>query len=424
MSYRDALRAAFEAAPDKVAFVEEARQFLHEELSPIRSQPIDRVRWVPVDRVSPNDYNPNSVAHKEMKLLYTSILHDGYTQPVVTVLDKSGEMVLPCGHVSSLGENHWIWTVKDPLSGSSAIPLAFLTEREASVSFTDENTKSGKVESECRSRKPTATTAAISANGYEISGDWEGSISKLASARSISGTCTGLTRPASFSLHVCPTCASSANRQKRAWTFSAVDVPASEGASGHITSWLSSETRAPAPELKTSRSGCIEASTPSEPSETNSASQPRTGTLALEVRNTSRAVIVDGFHRYFTCKNNADIRERNHGMLPIVVIDKNINDRMASTVRHNRARGKHSVAGMSSMVFSMLEEGWDDATICNRLGMEPEELLRLKHITGFSKLFENAEYRQAWVVRRQVAARKAYREQAAAEASAAQAAGG
>ena len=116
--------------------------------------------------------------------------------------------------------------------------------------------------------------------------------------------------------------------------------------------------------------------------------------------------IVDGFHRYSTAKLNDDIRARLGGMLPVVVLDKDINDRMASTVRHNRARGKHSVAGMASMVFSMLEQGWDDAQICKELGLEAEELLRLKHVTGFSKLFENVEYRRAWETKRQIELRK------------------
>lgn len=121
-------------------------------------------------------------------------------------------------------------------------------------------------------------------------------------------------------------------------------------------------------------------------------------------------VIVDGFHRYFTCKSNPDILERNRGMMPIVVIDKDIKDRMASTVRHNRARGKHSVEGMANMVFKMLDEGWEDHEICNELGMEPEELLRLKHVTGFSKLFENHEYSKAWVSKAQILAEKKYLE--------------
>lgn len=121
---------------------------------------------------------------------------------------------------------------------------------------------------------------------------------------------------------------------------------------------------------------------------------------------TEKYIIVDGFHRYLTMKLNKDIYDRNHGLLPVVVISSDINDRMASTVRHNRARGKHSVAGMSHMVFEMLENGWTDAEICNELGMEPEELLRLKHITGFSKLFKDVEYRKAWETRRQIQLRK------------------
>lgn len=181
-------------------------------VSPLQSQPVDLVRWVPIDKVEPNDYNPNSVASKEMGLLYTSILHDGYTQPIVTIYDKK---------------------------------------------------------------------------------------------------------------------------------------------------------------LK-------------------------------------KYIIVDGFHRYFIALQNTDISERNHGLLPIVVIDKSINERMASTIRHNRARGSHSVDGMASMVFSMLDQGWEDADICNHLGMEADELVRLKHITGFSKLFEDTEYKQSWVTRKQIKAKKQY----------------
>jgi ParB-like chromosome segregation protein Spo0J len=122
-------------------------------------------------------------------------------------------------------------------------------------------------------------------------------------------------------------------------------------------------------------------------------------------------VIVDGFHRYWTMRASEDIRATTGGLLPIVVIDKSLADRMASTVRHNRARGKHSVDGMASMVFKMLEEGMTDAEVCNELGMEPEELLRLKHITGFAKLYEDADYRNAWQTRRQARIRRDYAEQ-------------
>lgn len=184
-------------------------------LSPLKEQPTDLVLWVPIEEVSPNDYNPNSVAKIEMNLLYTSILHDGYTQPIVTVKDEQTDLY----------------------------------------------------------------------------------------------------------------------------------------------------------------------------------------------------VIVDGFHRYFTAYSNKDILERNFGTVPIVVLEKDINDRMASTIRHNRARGKHSVTGMSSMVFEMLQNGWSDEEICNELGMQPEEILKLKHITGFSKLFQDTEYKRAWETANQIRLRAKYVEE-------------
>ena len=194
---------------EKIHLFEEVKQTLHD-ISPLKSQPVDRVRWVDIDKVQANDYNPNSVAGQEMQLLYTSILHDGYTQPVVTVYDDKND------------------------------------------------------------------------------------------------------------------------------TY----------------------------------------------------------------------VIVDGFHRYFTCKTKQDIFDRNNGMLPVVVLNKDINDRMASTVRHNRARGKHSIGGMSSMVFQMLDNGWGDAEVCNHLGMSADELLRLKHLTGFSKLFDDVEYNKTWTTKHQIKLKK------------------
>lgn len=211
---RALVKQMIDSSDNKLEALNELRMLIHE-LSPNKDQPVDMVRWVPVDMVEPNDYNPNSVAQKEMQLLYTSIWNDGYTQPTVTIWDEEKK----------------------------------------------------------------------------------------------------------------------------------------------------------------------------------------------------KYVIVDGFHRYFTCKNNKDILERSHGCLPIVVINKNISERMAATVRHNRARGKHSVQGMSSMVFKLLDQGWQDEDICNQLGMEPEELLKLKHVTGFSKLFENTEYKKAWESRTQILAKKKYKEE-------------
>jgi len=199
------IKDKFNQCSDKELLLNELKEFLHREISEIK-QPIDFVRWIPIDKVQPNDYNPNSVAKVEMGLLYKSIKHDGYTQPIVTIYDET------------------------------------------------------------------------------------------------------------------------------------ID----------------------------------------------------------------KYVIVDGFHRYFTAKSNSDILERNKGYLPCVVIEKDINERMAATIRHNRARGSHSVTGMGSIVFEMLQNGWSDEEICNHLGMEPEEILKLKHITGFSKLFKDVEYNKSWQTKRMI----------------------
>lgn len=207
------LKEKLKEAENKEAFLNDLREFIAEETD-MKHDPVSNVKYVPIEKVQANDYNPNQVATNEMKLLYTSINHDGYTQPVVTVYDE-----------------------------------------------------------------------------------------KL-----------------------------------------------------------------------------------------------------------DRYVVVDGFHRYSVMRHYKDIYELNKGMLPIVVLDKDINDRMASTIRHNRARGKHSVQGMSHIVFEMLDNGWTDVEIMDELGMEMEELIRLKHITGFSKLFENTEYAKAWEHEKQIRLRKEYEE--------------
>ena len=119
-------------------------------------------------------------------------------------------------------------------------------------------------------------------------------------------------------------------------------------------------------------------------------------------------IIVDGFHRHFVCKTYKDIYKATGGRVPIVVIKKDINDRMASTVRHNRARGRHSISGMSNLVFKLLDNGWKDKDICNELGMESDELVRIKHTTGFSKLFADVEYSKSWVARSQIEQKKKY----------------
>lgn len=198
MKLKELISSEFEKADDKIKFLNDVKGILYS-LSPQKVNPVDRVIWVPKEQVVANDYNPNSVAQKELQLLYTSIKEDGYTMPIVTIWDE-----------------------------------------------------------------------------------------KL-----------------------------------------------------------------------------------------------------------QKYVIVDGFHRNLIERKYPDINERCNGHLPIVVIDKNIDQRMASTVRHNRARGSHSVDGMVNIVFSMMKNGCSEKEICDKVGLEQREFVKLTYITGFAKVFKDYKYSQA-----------------------------
>lgn len=109
--------------------------------------------------------------------------------------------------------------------------------------------------------------------------------------------------------------------------------------------------------------------------------------------------VVDGFHRHRVGKESETVRARVHGYLPAVVINSNRqdkNDRMASTIRHNRARGEHKVESMSEIVVELKRRFWSDAKIAKELGMEPDEVLRLQQVTGLSGLFADSEFSEAW----------------------------
>ena len=97
-------------------------------------------------------------------------------------------------------------------------------------------------------------------------------------------------------------------------------------------------------------------------------------------------VIVDGFHRYRIMMEHKDIYKRENGMLPVTVIDKPLSNRMASTIRHNRARGSHDVDLMSNIVKELHKLGRSDAWISKHMGMSRDEILRLKQITGWKSL--------------------------------------
>ena len=107
-------------------------------------------------------------------------------------------------------------------------------------------------------------------------------------------------------------------------------------------------------------------------------------------------IVVDGFHRYTVGKTSDRIRERENATLPIVVINKELGDRMASTIRHNRARGTHNIELMSTIVSELVEMGKGDRWICQHIGMSVDELLRLKQITGVAALFANRDFSDSW----------------------------
>jgi len=109
--------------------------------------------------------------------------------------------------------------------------------------------------------------------------------------------------------------------------------------------------------------------------------------------------VIDGFHRSRVGKEVKEIKERVFGYLPVVNIketQKNKGDRIASTIRHNRARGKHKIDAMSEIVIELKRRNWSDKKVAKQLGMDQDEVLRLTQITGLAEMFEDKEFSQAW----------------------------
>lgn len=102
-------------------------------------------------------------------------------------------------------------------------------------------------------------------------------------------------------------------------------------------------------------------------------------------------IVVDGFHRYRVAKEEFHLKQ-----VPIVTIDKDLDNRMASTIRHNRARGTHQITDMSNIVLTLTENGWDEERISKHLGMELDEIIRLKQITGLKENFANHVFSKSW----------------------------
>ena len=110
-----------------------------------------------------------------------------------------------------------------------------------------------------------------------------------------------------------------------------------------------------------------------------------------------RYEIVDGYHRYTVMLTHRDIYERENGLLPCSIIDKDVSNRMASTIRHNRARGSHSIELMMNIVGELKKAGMSDAWIMKEIGMDADELLRYKQLSGLAELFKDKQYSEATI---------------------------
>lgn len=110
-------------------------------------------------------------------------------------------------------------------------------------------------------------------------------------------------------------------------------------------------------------------------------------------------VVVDGFHRTTACKNIPDIKESLKGYLPVSYLNKTIENRVASTVRHNMARGTHQVELSAKLVAFLKRNDWTNHRIGEELGMDPDEVLRLKQITGLAEAFQDKEFSRSWEAR-------------------------
>lgn len=112
--------------------------------------------------------------------------------------------------------------------------------------------------------------------------------------------------------------------------------------------------------------------------------------------------IVDGFHRHQLSQSKTTLKKRFHGYLPITQLEKcddSLPSRMAATVRHNRARGRHQISAMSDIVRELSQLGWSDEKMGQELGMDADEILRLKQINGLCEMFGNRQFSQAWTVK-------------------------
>jgi ParB-like chromosome segregation protein Spo0J len=120
--------------------------------------------------------------------------------------------------------------------------------------------------------------------------------------------------------------------------------------------------------------------------------------VAANKEKTEKYIVVDGFHRRTHAAEDKEIRESLHGYLPISKLNKDIDARITSTMRHNMARGTHQVELSANLIVLLKKHNWTNARIGIELGMDADEVLRLKQITGLAEAFKDREFSKAWEV--------------------------
>lgn len=106
--------------------------------------------------------------------------------------------------------------------------------------------------------------------------------------------------------------------------------------------------------------------------------------------------VVDGFHRRTIAASDKQVRESLEGYLPVVKLNKPLEDRIAATVRHNMARGAHQTELSAKLILMLRSHDWSDDRIAKELGMQSDEVLRLKQVTGLAEAFSDREFSRAW----------------------------
>ena len=116
----------------------------------------------------------------------------------------------------------------------------------------------------------------------------------------------------------------------------------------------------------------------------------------VAAKNDGKYIVVDGFHRRIHVSEDKQIRDSLHGYLPVSLLNKDLDDRITSTVRHNLARGTHQVELSANLIVLLRKHNWTNARIGLELGMDADEVLRLKQITGLAEAFKDREFSKAW----------------------------